>query len=62
MLHNTYEGRSKFITGQKNLSTEIFGFGSKNLRGQMFLTGDEFKYTPEKRLNWSQKYFIFVSA
>jgi len=36
-------------------------FGSKNLRGQTFLTGDEFKYAPEKRLNGQSEVFYFTA-
>jgi len=36
-------------------------FGSKNLRGQIFLTGDEFKYAPEKRLNGQSEVFYFTA-
>ena len=36
-------------------------FGSKNLRGQIFLTGDEFKYTPERRLNGQSEVFYFTA-
>jgi len=33
-------------------------FRSKNLHGQIFLTGDEFKYAPEKRLNGQSEVFL----
>ena len=36
-------------------------FGSKNLRGQIFLAGDEFKYAPEKRLNGQSVAFYFTA-
>ena len=36
-------------------------FGAKNLRGQIFLTGDEFKYAPEKRLNGQSEVFYFTA-
>ena len=36
-------------------------FGSKNLRGQIFLTGDEFKYAPEKRLSGQSEVFYFAA-
>jgi len=36
-------------------------FGSKNLRGQTFLTGDEFKYAPEKRLNGQSEVFYYTA-
>ena len=36
-------------------------FGSKNLREQIFLTGDEFKYTPEKRLNRQSEVFYYTA-
>jgi len=36
-------------------------FGSKNRRGQIFLTGDEFKYEPEKRLNGQSEVFYFTA-
>ena len=36
-------------------------FGSKNLRGQIFLTGDEFKYAPEKRLNMQSEVCYFTA-
>ena len=36
-------------------------FGSKNLRGQIFLTGDKFKNAPEKRLNGQSEVFYFTA-
>jgi len=36
-------------------------FGPKNLRGQIFLTADEFKYAPEKRLNGQSEVFYFTA-
>ena len=36
-------------------------FWSKNLRGQIFLTGDEFKYAREKRLNGQSEVFYFTA-
>ena len=36
-------------------------FGSKNLPGQIFLTGDQFKYAPEKRLNGQSEVFYFTA-
>ena len=36
-------------------------FGSKNLCGQIFLTGDEFKYAPEKRLNGQSEVFHYTA-
>jgi len=36
-------------------------FGSKNLGGQIFLTGDEFKYAPEKPLNGQSEVFYFTA-
>ena len=36
-------------------------FGSKNVRGQIFLTGDEFKYAPEKRFNGQSEVFYFTA-
>jgi len=36
-------------------------FGAKNLRGQIFLTGDEFKYAPEKRLRGQSEVFYFTA-
>jgi len=34
---------------------------SKNLRGQIFLTGDKFKYAPEKRLNGQSEVFYYTA-
>ena len=36
-------------------------FGSNNRGGQIFLTGDEFKYAPEKRLNGQSEVFYFTA-
>ena len=36
-------------------------FGSKHVRRQIFLTGDEFKYVPEKRLNGQSEVFYFTA-
>jgi len=36
-------------------------FGSKNLSVQIFLTGDEFKYAPEKRLNGQSEVIYFTA-
>ena len=56
-IDSKYEGRSRRTTAVAVRDA----FGSINLRVQIFLTGDEFTYAPEKQLNGQSEVFYFTA-